>query len=156
MDFTRSVNIIFFDEMGKVSAEHLSMFDIIIRKIRNSNMHMGGSLIILSMDHVQIQPLRSHPFLTSCDVIPCFKVVSLNHSVIVSNDIHFQRIQQTTRYNYQRFVNEPELIDEFVDLWSEHLTFVDKWDDNKITPFSMRSHRKKYLPRIYHINLQQE
>ena len=143
MDFLRTVNIIFFDEMGQVSAEYLSTFDIILRKIRNSNVYMGGSLLIFSMDHTQLQPIRGHPFLTSCHVIPCFKFVNLNHSVRASSDVHFQRIQEIARYNYQRFTNESELVDEFIDLCTEYLTFVDKWDDNKITPSTMRLYSKK-------------
>lgn len=147
MDFLRTVNIIFFDKMGQVSAEFLSTFDIILRKIRNSNIYIGGSLLIFTMDHKQIQPIHGHPFLTSCHVIPCFKFVNLNHFMRASSDVNFQRIQEIARYNYQRFMDEPDLIDKFVGLCSEYLTFVNNWDDNKITPSTMRFYSKKVPPK---------
>ena len=40
-------------------------------------------------------------------------------------------------------MDEPDLIDEFVGLCSEYLTFVNNWDDNKITPSTMRLYSKK-------------
>ena len=65
IEFIRSIDVLFFDEMGQVSSEFLATFDIILRKIRNSNIYMGGVLFIFSMDHTQIQPIEGHPFLTS-------------------------------------------------------------------------------------------
>ena len=122
---------------------YISIFDIILHKIRNSSMCMGRSLIIFSMDHEQIQTIHSNPFLTSCHVIPCFKFINLNHSVRASKDIDFQRFQEIARHNHQMFMNELELIDEFVDLCSEHLTSVDEWDNKKIIPSKMRLNSKK-------------
>ena len=43
-----------FDEMGQYLAEVLDTFYIILQKTRNSNIYMGGVLIISSMDHTQI------------------------------------------------------------------------------------------------------
>jgi hypothetical protein len=111
MDFIKSVHILFFDEMGQISAEFLATFDIILRKVRNSNIYMGGTLMIFTMDHTQIQPIKGHPFLISCHVIPCFKMVNLCHSVRASGDILFKRIQEIARYNYRKFEEESELID---------------------------------------------
>ena len=53
-----------------------SAFEIILRKIWNSNMYMGDVLIIFSMNHTQIQPIRGHKFLTSCHIISCFKMAT--------------------------------------------------------------------------------
>ena len=74
-------------------------------------------------------------------------MVNLTHSVRASNDIPFQRIQEIARYNYKRFENAPELIEEFVELCSDNLTFVDSWDDDAITPATMRLYSKKIPAR---------
>ena len=81
LNFLRVVNMIFFDEMGQVSDLILSILDVILRKVRNSNVYMGGVVIIFLMDHTQIQRINSRPFLTSCHIIPCFKAVGFEHSV---------------------------------------------------------------------------
>ena len=51
IELLRSLDMICFDEMGQVSSELISKFDIICRKIRNSNTCMGGILIIFTMEH---------------------------------------------------------------------------------------------------------
>ena len=147
MDFLRAINILFFDEMGQVSDVVLAILDIILRKVRNSNIYMGGVLIIFSMDHTQIQPIGGRPFLTSCHIIPCFKMVALEHSVRASNDDVFVRIQKIARFNYSRFETEPELIDEFVLLCSNSFTFVESWDNDAILPSTMRLYSKKVPAR---------
>ena len=97
IDFLCTVNVLFFDEMGQCSAEYLSTFDIIMRRVRNSNIFCGGILILFSIDHFQIQPISGRSFLTSCHIVPCFKMVLLKHSVRAANDAHFERIQETAR-----------------------------------------------------------
>ena len=62
IDFLCAVNVLFFDEMGQCSAEYLSTFDIIMRRVRNSNIFCGGILILFSIDHFQIQPISGRPF----------------------------------------------------------------------------------------------
>ena len=81
MDFLRSLQVLFFDEAGQISDEMFATLDIILRRVKDTNIYMGGTLIILSMDHSQISPIGGRPFLTSVHVIPCFKMVSLSHSV---------------------------------------------------------------------------
>jgi predicted GIY-YIG superfamily endonuclease len=147
LEFLRSLNIIFFDEMGQISDTLLSILDIILRKIRNSNIYMGGVLIIYSMDHTQIQPINGRPFLTSCHVIPCFQAVTLKHSVRASNDLDFVRIQTIARMNYKKFELDPNLVDEFITLCSDSFTFVDSWESDKILPSTMRLFSKKIPAR---------
>lgn len=67
--------------MGQCFAECLATSDIIMRQVRNSNIFMGGVLLIFTIDHSKIQPIRGRPFLTSCHVIPYFKMVTLEHLV---------------------------------------------------------------------------
>ena len=143
LDLVRTLDIIFFDEMGQVSSEYLSTLDIILRKVRGSNIFFGGILVIFTMDHTQLQPVQGRPFLTSCYVLSCFKTVSLVCSVRASNDPEFRRIQQIARYSYQKNLANPELIDEFIQLCSENLTFVSNWDDDAISTSTMRLYSKK-------------
>ena len=147
LDFLRAVNMIFFDEMGQVSDVMLSILDIILRKVRNSNVYMGGVVIFFPMDHTQIQPINGRPFLTSCHIIPCFKAVSLEHSVRAATDHAFIRIQKIARMNYREFERNPELVNEFVTLCSNNLTFVDTWEDPRILPSTMRLYSKKIPAR---------
>ena len=46
-----SVDVLAFDEIVQFLAETLSLFDIILGKIRNIKIYMDGVLIIFSMDH---------------------------------------------------------------------------------------------------------
>ena len=107
MDFLRYVGMLVFDEIGQSSVEILAKFDIILRKIRNGNIYMGGVLIIFSMDNTQIHTIGGRPFLTSCDIISCFQTVALYNSVGTYNDDIFKNIRKIVQLNYQRSVDEP-------------------------------------------------
>ena len=82
LNFILSLDIIFVDEIGQVPAEFLSIIDIIMRRIRDNNIFLGGLLIIGSMDHTQIQPINANPFLTPTHIITCFKSVSLSSDAL--------------------------------------------------------------------------
>ena len=103
---------------------------------------MGGVLFIFSMDHTQIQPIEGHPFLTSCHIIPCYKMVVLRNSVRAHYDPDFKRIQEIARYNYRTIKNDPEIVNEYIELCSEKFTFVENWDDDNILPSTMRLYSK--------------
>ena len=79
---------------------------------------MGGVLIIFSVDHTHIQTIEGHTFLASCHNIHCFKMISLENSARASNADIFKHIHKIARLNYQRLVDEPELVDEFLSLCS--------------------------------------
>lgn len=147
LEFLRSLDVIFFDEMGQVSAEMLNILDMVLREIRGSNVYMGGVLIIFTMDHTQIQPIKGRPFLTSCNMISSFRMVSLEKSVRASGDPKFMRLQQIARYNYKVLQEKPHLVDEFVQLCRETLTFAETWDDPRILPETMRLYSKKVPAR---------
>merc|ERR1712127_393057 len=84
IEVLRTVNVLFIDEIGQVSAELLSTLDILLRKIRNGNIFFGGLLIIASLDHRQLPPVKGKPFLMSPHVLTCFKFSILEHSVRAS------------------------------------------------------------------------
>ena len=99
------------------------------------------------IDYTHICLITSNLFFNIFYILPCFKMANLNYSVRASNDNAFKRLQEIARYNYQKFDREPELVDEFMSLCSEHLTFVNNWDDSKITPSTMRLYSKKVPAR---------
>ena len=94
-NFIKLIDIIFNDEIGQVSAEFLSSIDITLRRVRNNNIFLGGLLIIGTIDHKQIQPIEGKLFLTSCHIIPYFRIVELKHSAKANGDPFWQRIQES-------------------------------------------------------------
>jgi predicted GIY-YIG superfamily endonuclease len=137
------LDVLVCDEMGQLSAEFLATIDIILRRIRDTNVYLGGLLIIGTIDHTQIQPIEGRPFLTSTHVVSCFRMVALKSSVRASTDIPFQRIQEIARYSHRRLKGNPSLIDEMINLCSEHFTFARDWNDPRINPQTMRLYSKK-------------
>lgn len=142
-----TVDVIFFDEVAQVSAEQLSALDIILRDIRGSNIPFGGALILGTMDHTQIQPIQQMPFLTSTLVMTCFVAVELIHSVRAHNDPEFQRLQEITRMSPDELKDSDELRNEFFELASRILTFVDDWKNQLIEPNMTRCYARKILAK---------
>ena len=70
-------------------------------------------------------------------------MVAPSNSVRASGDPAFQRIQEIARYINRTFEENPELIDEFVSLCSDNLTFVNDCDDDAIPASTMRLYNKK-------------
>ena len=70
-------------------------------------------------------------------------MVALKHSVRASGDAAFQRIQEIARYTYRTFEENPDLIEEFIELCSENFTFVNDWDDDQIPASTMRLYSKR-------------
>ena len=64
------MDILFVDEIGQLPAEALSAIEIILRRIcNNSNVLMAGVVIISTLDHTQLEPVKQRPFLVSSHVI---------------------------------------------------------------------------------------
>ena len=101
-EVVRSVDMMAFDVMDQLSVEIFAFFNIILCKIRNSNIYMGGVLNIFSMDPTQIRTIGVHQFMKSCHIIYCFKMVTRENSVQASNNDIFKFIQKIARFNYQR------------------------------------------------------
>ena len=131
--------ILFIDEFGQVSAEQLCTIDIILRKICKSQSPFGGVLILFTMDHTQLQPIKQLPVLTSSMMITCFQMFCLEHSVRAHNDIEYQRLQHITRMNPYVLIQSEALKTEFFELAGRILTYVNDWTDQKIEPNMMRA-----------------
>ena len=142
-DLLRSLDIIFLGKIGQLSAELLSTLDIILRKTQNINVFMGGIWIIFTIDHTQIQTIKGCPFLTSWYILSYFIMVALEHSLQASNYNASNWIQQISQYIHRRFIEEPELIDEFVITCLKKFTFVNSWAGVKIIASTVRLYSKK-------------
>jgi predicted GIY-YIG superfamily endonuclease len=138
-----TVDVIFYDELGQISAELLSAMDIILRHLRKSQIPFAGVLMLGSMDPAQLQPINQLPFLTSSLVLTCFKMVELAHSVRAHGDEEFQRLQAITRMNPFDLASNESIKSEFFDLASRIFTYVSSWDDPKITPNMVRAFSRK-------------
>ena len=92
-----SLDVLVCDKMGQIAAEFLATLDTILRTVRDTNVNLGGILIMCTMDHTQIQPIDGRPFLTSTHAISCFRMVSLKESVRASSDSDFRRIKEIAR-----------------------------------------------------------
>ena len=99
---------------------------------------MGGLLIISTIEHTQIKPIEGRPFLTSSHIISCFRMVELKHSVRANSDPSPQHIQEIAQFPNFILSSNPHLTHEFIDLVSQHCTFVSDWDSNLITPSTIR------------------
>lgn len=82
--------------------------------IRNGNVFIGGIFLLFTVDHSYIQAINGKQLLTLCHVLSYFIIVSIKQSIRTSSNAVFQCIQQVARFNYKRFVNEPDLIDEVI------------------------------------------
>ena len=58
INILRILDVLFIDEIGQVQAELLSVIDIVLRRIRDSQVVFGGLLLIATMDHTQLQPVK--------------------------------------------------------------------------------------------------
>lgn len=80
LNFIQTLDVIFADELGQLSAEFVCTLNIILCRIRGNGNIFGGCLLIGTLDHTQIQPWDGRPFLTSPLVIPAFDMVQLKCS----------------------------------------------------------------------------
>ena len=74
-------------------------------------------------------------------------MVHLQHSVRAFGDRDFQSLQHICRLHYKQLEDEPELIEKFINLCSQCLTFVDDWTDLRIAPSTMRLYSRKVPAR---------
>ena len=115
-----SLDFIFADELGQISAKEISLYDIILQNIRGSTTFMGGILIIGTLDHLQIQPINGRLFLTSNYIATCFKMIILKHSI------------RATRSDY---VALKSLLDEIIKILMNILNYC----------YNLDKHHLKYL-----------
>ena len=108
-----TVDVMFLDEAGQVSAEQLITIDIILRELRRSQIPFGGVLLLGTMDHCQLQPINMLPFLMCSLITTSFTMVQLNESVRAATDPLFHEFQIPTRANPFALRNDSAMKDRF-------------------------------------------
>ena len=86
------MQVVFIDELSQVSIQMLDVLDSILRKVRNSNIYLGGLLISGTLDHKQLPPVNRRPCMISPHILTPFEFIVLKHSVRVCGDPDFQRL----------------------------------------------------------------
>ena len=128
-----TVDVLVIDECGMLSAEQLTVLDIVLRKLRRVNTPFGGVLIFGTMDHAQFSAIDGLPFLLSTHMLTDFTLVGLAESVRAKGDKDLRRIQTIARMNPDRLnANEHTLFPEFARLCKSTLTFVKDWNSKEI------------------------
>ena len=91
---------------------------------------MGGLLVFFTLDHLQTQPINERSILTLSQIVLCFQMVKLQTSVHAAEDLSFQRIQTIARMPLSILQDESnDYVNEFIELISNHCTFVSSWND---------------------------
>ena len=144
IDALKTVHIIFLDEAGQVSAELLSIIDMVLRRVRSNDLPFGGVLILCTFDHQQLQPIKGKPFLISSHIISCFKFAKLQHSVRANSDPNFQRLQNIARMHPGYLSRNRHILREFKELASNVFEFASDWTSDKIDPNTHRLYGKRY------------
>ena len=136
LTFVEKIEVLAIDEFGQVSAELLSILDIILRTIRKNSLFMGGILIIATMDHMQLPPVNGRPPLLSPHMLTSFTFKILLKSVRASQDEKLQEIQAITRLEYNKL--QPEQINRFRFLIETYCTHVENFNDPLLTIDKLR------------------
>ena len=130
----RSLDGIFFDELGQMSAEEISILDIVLRQVRQSEAYMGGIMIIGALDLEQLGSIQGVPFLMSANIITSYQIIDFQHYVRCGSCPFAQRICELCRVD--GFTTE--LKNEFINLITTHCKFVNDMNDGTIPRTAMR------------------
>ena len=137
----QTLDVLFIDELGQISAELLSILDMILRRVRNSAACMGGVLVMATMDAAQLPPVQGRPPLLSPHMLTCFSFRELKHSVRAGLDPRLRRMQQMSRTPANEITSH--MLTEFKNLVMNYCTFVRDWDDEKMQPGMLQMFGKK-------------
>lgn len=153
-----TVDIIFIDEIGQASSELMAVIDIILRTVRKSSVLYGGVTIFGTLDHTQIQPINSTPFLISSHMNSCWTFVRLSQSVRAHSDPDLQRLQVITRENPFSLRTDDDLKQEFFGLVRKLIKFVPSLDHPSITTnarviFSRRNNVRHHIQNLTDRNI---
>ena len=71
----------------------------------------------------------------------------LQKKYLVTEDQNFYRIQWIAWYHHKKMIEIQELVEKFVNLYSNHLTFIDNWNNDRIHPSMMRPFSKRVFAK---------
>lgn len=126
------LDILCLDEAGQNPAQLLATCDIILRRLRGSDLFLGGVVLLCTLDHLQLRPIKGIPLLLSPHIMSCFRMFQLKQLVRSSQDQHLQRIIDICRMSKTQYEEDPSVIGELRNLLSTHCTWVDSWDSTLI------------------------
>ena len=95
---------------------------------------MGGLLVIGTLDHKCLPPVKGKPFMMSPYILTSFDFVTHQHSVRANRDLGYQRLQNIAHLHARKYKESPKLIVEFKILIISVCTFADDWSSPKIAP----------------------
>jgi hypothetical protein len=84
-----SIDVLLFDEFGQASAQQVKTLDILLCKVRNSNIPFGGVLFISTVDPAQFGPINGLSLFLSSHILTDFVIVGLYSSVRAQGDAFF-------------------------------------------------------------------
>ncbi|KAL3924935.1 MAG: hypothetical protein SGILL_000742 [Bacillariaceae sp.] len=143
LSLLRYLDVLFVDELGQLSAEMLSVLDIIMRRIRESSLFMGGVLVIGTLDQVQLRPIKGLPFLLSPYVLTTFSLGVLRVYVRCSTCKASQEINEIARFFTQDRHTWSQKLKRLEELLRENCTFVVEWTDDIISDDVLRVFPKR-------------
>ena len=132
--FIRSLDVIFIDEMGQLSAEQVSILDILLRYVRKTEAYLGGILLICAMDLEQLGAIEGHPFLMCSNIIVSYRIVDFQHYVRCRTDRDSQLLCELCR----RSSITQEEREQFIHLIITKCNFVPNMDDESIPDDALR------------------
>ena len=123
MEFHRTCDVNFIDEMGPIPAEYWSARDIVLRHITGSSRPNGGSLDIVTFDHLQVHPVQgTHP-LVSPFIASTYNFKRLYHSVRAAAHQGWRRMQEITRMTPTE-LDSPVIEKEWISLFTKYCSSV--------------------------------
>ena len=135
-----TIDVLLFDEFGQASAEQVKTLDILLRKVRNSNIPFGGVLFISTVDPAQFGPIKGLPLFLSSHILTDFVIVGLYTSVRAQGDALFCELQNISRMKPSLLIGNGEIEARFKHLLRTCLTFVRTWDE--VAPDVQRMYAK--------------
>ncbi len=142
----QKLEILAIDEFGQVSAELISILDIILRTVRQNSSFMGGVLIMATMDNMQLPPVNGRPPLLSPYMISSFSFQVLTKSVRASRDLNLQELQSITRLYYNEI--QPNHIARFRYLIENFCTHVDNFSHPLLSGEKLRLFGKRSAKQL--------
>ncbi len=76
-----TIDVLTFDEFGQASAQQVKTLDILLQKVRNSNIPFGGVLFISTVDPAQFGLIIGLPLFLLSHILTEFVIVGLYSSV---------------------------------------------------------------------------
>jgi hypothetical protein len=138
LQFLLTVDVICWDEAGQNPAQLLATCDIIMRRLRGSDLFFGGVLLFFTLDHLQLRPIKGLPLLLSPHIMTCFRIIKLQHLVRASHDPQLQRIIDICRMSKYDYELQPTVIDELKALLKDNCIWVDSWESPEIPNNAVR------------------